>query len=279
VGLKTALALARCGYGDQLLDAISNPSTQPLPTFLSDWRASIREELRTNSHGYLSSRSPALANAIPDSFPDLEIVYAYTSPVTNPPSETFHFAPDRKPDLQALMQFSRRHFNWAKTMGSLLHRFETLIWPGLIASQLRLQAIETASGQASSLGVPESSAAGDKDSYLRSDIRPVIYQISKSRFLNTEHSRPEFLIEFVVTDLLEVMRKVFNSMDSESAHEKIQHSGIYSRWLPAAVVSAAEDGLIKRYEREQKVFRKEKTLDGASPLKLFACTVAAVQLC
>ncbi|KAG5636355.1 hypothetical protein H0H81_008303, partial [Sphagnurus paluster] len=50
-GLKNALGLVRCGFGDALIQAYD--SNGPLQSFLVQWRKDMNAELDTNSRGFL----------------------------------------------------------------------------------------------------------------------------------------------------------------------------------------------------------------------------------
>jgi holliday junction resolvase YEN1 len=75
-GLKSAHGLAKCGFGD-LLHALSCSDL----LFLDTWRDNLKWELHTNSRGYLPYKSLNLAKSIPNSFPSINILLSYTSPI------------------------------------------------------------------------------------------------------------------------------------------------------------------------------------------------------
>jgi len=52
----TAKALAQAGFGTSLCNARRSLKGTELDNFLVQWREDVREELRTNSRGLLSSR-------------------------------------------------------------------------------------------------------------------------------------------------------------------------------------------------------------------------------
>jgi hypothetical protein len=68
-GVITAFGLARCGFGDKLVDAIQNLHDHDLDHFLVQWRDSLQFELSSNSQGMLCKCQPQLALHIPDTFP------------------------------------------------------------------------------------------------------------------------------------------------------------------------------------------------------------------
>ena len=93
-GPHVAHALARCGFGESLLEALERYEGNEvgLRLWLEGWRDDLKQELRTNSKGHLKTKKKALANSIPDSFPDLDVLNLYAHPVVSSPPSQF----DRK---------------------------------------------------------------------------------------------------------------------------------------------------------------------------------------
>jgi len=79
-GQKAATGLERCGFGDELLNAVEN---QILHTFLSDFSDRIRFELRNNPRGILKTKYTSLARTFPDCFPEQYILGLYITPTTS----------------------------------------------------------------------------------------------------------------------------------------------------------------------------------------------------
>lgn len=52
-GIAIACSLARCGFGDILLEAFQTMDLEPFKIFLASWRNTLRNELQTNSRGLL----------------------------------------------------------------------------------------------------------------------------------------------------------------------------------------------------------------------------------
>ena len=111
-GLNAAHALARCGFGDTLLDAARTLPREHLPSFLTNWRHEVRQELKTNAHGYMSSKRAKLASSLPETFPDIDILLLYSNPLTSAQtgrgSTTYLW--DREPDLGKLAALCERKF-------------------------------------------------------------------------------------------------------------------------------------------------------------------------
>jgi len=138
-GVETAHALAKCGYGDQLLAAVQNMNDNNLKEFLICWRESIQDELSSNSQGHLSSRQPFLATKIDDTFPKKLVLNLYVNPVTswsfpqNIPDKTLWRL--KEPDIPNLVQFCAEKFNW-NTEAVLKDKFQKYLWEGVFLQML-----------------------------------------------------------------------------------------------------------------------------------------------
>ncbi|ESK82755.1 hypothetical protein Moror_5652 [Moniliophthora roreri MCA 2997] len=112
-GIKTAIALACCGFGDSLSNAFKNLAEPELATFLQSWWRSIRHELQSNSQGYMTNQNPSLACQITESFPDLQVLSLYVNSVTSwspgqVPPDTSRWYP-HLPQLWLVAQFAVEH--------------------------------------------------------------------------------------------------------------------------------------------------------------------------
>jgi Holliday junction resolvase YEN1 len=160
-GTGIAHGLAKCGFGDELLEATQSLTRDALPDFLTTWREDLRSELRTNSRGRLGSKKPSLAKAVPDSFPDIDVLLSYTNPIisaTDAGAHRTHTPPrwEREPDLGKLAHLCELHFEWG-LKDIIIKRFRTVIWPSIVLRALRRSTLEAAA-------VPESRGApGGKD--------------------------------------------------------------------------------------------------------------------
>jgi hypothetical protein len=160
-GPRIAHGLAKCGFGDNLLKAAQTLPRNELPDFLTMWREDLRDELRTNSRGHLSSKKPSLAKAVLDSFPNIDVLLSYTNPIisaTDAGACRTHTPPrwECKPDLGKLAQLCELHFEWG-LKDIIIKRFRTIIWPSIILQALRQSTLEAAA-------LPESSSMpGEKE--------------------------------------------------------------------------------------------------------------------
>jgi Holliday junction resolvase YEN1 len=149
--MKVAVALARCGFGESLLDAVGRlvgvddgegvdgEGRRELEEWLVGWREDVARELATNSQGHLPSKRLALSKTLlsyntpasapvpstskpkpkpTTTFPDLRILLYYTTPLT---SETYHRSARNKieidwtkgePDLGKIAGVCELYFEW-----------------------------------------------------------------------------------------------------------------------------------------------------------------------
>ena len=147
-GPGIAHGLAKCGFSDNLLKATQTLSRDELPGFLTTWRDELCDELRTNGHGQLGSKKPSLANAVPDSFPDINVLLSYTNPIisaTDTGACHTHTPPrwDREPDIGKLAHLCELHFEWG-LKDVIIKRFRSIIWPSIVVHTLRRSALEGA---------------------------------------------------------------------------------------------------------------------------------------
>lgn len=81
-GIEIAHALARCGFGEELLHFVRQ-GKEPYQLWFATWIQKLQEELQTNSRGFLSQRAFAVARRLPTEFPPLEIIKLHVTPVVN----------------------------------------------------------------------------------------------------------------------------------------------------------------------------------------------------
>lgn len=130
-GAPTAKGLARCGFGEQLVDAYHNLHGSDYEEFLNQWRAEIRQELSTNTRGFLPSSRPRLAAAVTNRFPNRRVVGLYLDPITSssPGHESDQPWGYSLPLIDRLTEFCMRHFNWNHT--EVQKQFSVWLWKGV----------------------------------------------------------------------------------------------------------------------------------------------------
>jgi Holliday junction resolvase Gen1 C-terminal domain len=166
-GTGIAHGLAKSGLGDQLLEAAQSLTRAELADFLATWRQALRDELRTNSRGHLGSKKPSLAKAVPDSFPDVDVLLSYTNPIisaTDAGARRTHTPPrwEREPDLAKIAHVCELHFEWG-LRDVIIKRFRTVLWPSIVLRALRRSTLEAAA--AATVAVLPSTPVKDNESH------------------------------------------------------------------------------------------------------------------
>ncbi|THH15482.1 hypothetical protein EW146_g5002 [Bondarzewia mesenterica] len=143
-GPHIAHALARCGYGDQLLTIYERRMVQDIRPSLAQWRNAIHDELLTNSHGFLSRKFPSYT--LPPDFPDMLVVANYVSPLTSASDGRQGGGAMRDtgdPSLPRLAAFCETYFAEWGHESAIIKRFRDLLWPTALIRILRRGALDT----------------------------------------------------------------------------------------------------------------------------------------
>ncbi|KAF8998641.1 PIN domain-like protein [Hymenopellis radicata] len=132
-GISTAVELTLTDLGPRLIDAVRNLRSKELFEFLVQWREQLRATLRNNPNHILSQRHPAMAAAIPASFPNLKIIRLYLDPKISPlnASNSLEW---NAPSIPQLSLFLEKHFRWS--WPGVLDDFKTHIFAGLALREL-----------------------------------------------------------------------------------------------------------------------------------------------
>ncbi|GAA5841574.1 hypothetical protein JCM9279_000695 [Rhodotorula babjevae] len=147
VGVTISVALAKGGFATELLDGVRRLRTSPGPNdlehCLADWRASVADELRTNSRGLMSRREKKLADTVEraTAFPSLKIVDFYLDPRVSDPRAADYSAATwaRDFDVGALVEFAQRKFEWGHVV--LKSKLRNKLWRGLALREMRRAAL------------------------------------------------------------------------------------------------------------------------------------------
>ena len=144
-GITTAHGLAKCGFGDSLYTAATNLSRVQLAEFLVTWRQQLCHELRTNSRGEIGRKQPALSKAIPEDFPDIDILFSYVRPITSESmgreNNNLKLTWAKEPDLGKLAGLCEFYFEWGYKE-SIIKRFRTVLWHSMTLRILRRAALD-----------------------------------------------------------------------------------------------------------------------------------------
>ena len=135
-GRVVAAGLAKCGFGDQLLNAIN--SNEDFNIFAPRLRDQIRCELREDLQGQLGTRRPSLANQFPDDFPKHDIIDLYTKPVISDSCNKTVLTSGwktRAPSIAKITQFCYDKLGW-KTEAALKTNLQSHLWEGVFSQML-----------------------------------------------------------------------------------------------------------------------------------------------
>jgi holliday junction resolvase YEN1 len=120
--------LLRAALGDQ----------SKLAEFLVRWRLDVREQLRSDSSGYLGKKYAGLLTRVSSTFPDVDILNAYVFPLTS--WSDGGKGPDltpmtyRLPDVSQIAAFCER-FAWGGVSGTL-EKLHNTLWEGMCIKML-----------------------------------------------------------------------------------------------------------------------------------------------
>ncbi|KAG8993040.1 hypothetical protein FRB90_000806 [Tulasnella sp. 427] len=143
-GKHIAHGLAKCGFGDSLVNAFIAMDPDEFDDFLVSWRAELIDELKSNSRGMIGKKYAALAKKVPDDFPNVEVLRSYVAPVT---SESRGKEVDdskwwtRDMDVAEVAACCEIFFEWG-VKEIIIKRFRTVLWPGACNRILRQAARE-----------------------------------------------------------------------------------------------------------------------------------------
>ncbi|KAK6525547.1 hypothetical protein TWF281_010609 [Arthrobotrys megalospora] len=107
VGMKQAVAAARAGYGDELLQACRLAASDGGDA-LQKWRQKLQTSLRTNPDRIFSRKQPSAK--IPEDFPNFQIVDYYINPLISETPPRINW--DICPNLEALREITKAKFEW-----------------------------------------------------------------------------------------------------------------------------------------------------------------------
>jgi Holliday junction resolvase YEN1 len=160
------MALANYGFGEPLCSAARSLPPNQFRNYLFEWRTHVCDFLRTDPVSSMGSRHKALATAMPDDFPNPEIVYLYLFPKTSPSAMTSTVHEHHLPDITQITQLCELYFPWA-TAEDIFVKFEASVFPAVFISVLRDQVVRREQGAHGSIQVSEVCARTDFLSLFR----------------------------------------------------------------------------------------------------------------
>ncbi|KIW03895.1 uncharacterized protein PV09_04738 [Verruconis gallopava] len=133
-GPKTACEAARAGFGHELCQ-ISRRDVDRL----RDWKERLAHELHTNENKFFSRKHGKLA--IPDDFPNPEVLGYYTHPVVSSMDKIRKLEAELKWDMdidfRKLRSFTADAFDWTNLSGA--KKFIRNLAPALLVRELRMK--------------------------------------------------------------------------------------------------------------------------------------------
>jgi hypothetical protein len=122
-----------------LLTAVQRLSPSLLTSYLATWRDKLRHELSTNQSGCLGRKYPVLAQAIPNDFPNQEILSHYITPLTSwSADQAALILPSLQPanpNISELVRICQRRFTWGTNSG-IQEKFSNILWDALCIQML-----------------------------------------------------------------------------------------------------------------------------------------------
>ncbi|KAL2203552.1 hypothetical protein CC79DRAFT_1336264 [Sarocladium strictum] len=130
-GVKVACEAARAGFGKSICRLKSSDTAG-----IRAWRADLVHQLQTNEKGYFRVRHKALA--VPEDFPNVEVLRYYTHPVVSKtadvPAVRQKFNQQRDMQLDGLREFTRETFDWDYRIGAI--KFIRVLSQALLVRQM-----------------------------------------------------------------------------------------------------------------------------------------------
>ncbi|OBZ71130.1 Flap endonuclease GEN 1 [Grifola frondosa] len=134
-GSHIARGLVRYGLGRVLYRAACAYDDAAMTTFLADWRETFKAKLRDDPNNFIGRRYPALADALPDSFPNIATLEAYVRPVVSPLQHGMMLVMPGRINPAQLGVLCELYFAWG-TRPQILQRFRDLLWVGVAVRTL-----------------------------------------------------------------------------------------------------------------------------------------------
>ncbi|KAG6004802.1 hypothetical protein E4U21_000758 [Claviceps maximensis] len=138
-GVKVACEAAKAGFGKSICRLKASDEAG-----IRQWRSELMYELETNEQKFFRTKHKKLA--IPDDFPNIEILRYYTHPVVSPKSslKAIKHRLRRKRDIQleALREFTRETFDWDYRIGAI--KFVRVLAQALLVQKITKDAAAAA---------------------------------------------------------------------------------------------------------------------------------------
>lgn len=219
--MQTAQHLARAGFGKSLITAMEDGSS------LVAWRAALCNELHS-----LGSRQARVADDIPTSFPNPDIIGLYLNPNTSDLDPLSVPVSGNSPDLASLARFAEEHFVWGDTCG-ILKKFSTSILPGLAVRQL----VHSAAAMDLGLSGPHC---------------PIIDKILLLRAPGAVSRIPEMRILLSIDTHISIIREAIEGKRDTPTKLKPLDKWLHSKhraWVPSAIMRHVLPSLVRDFNK------------------------------
>lgn len=133
--------LAKCGFGDEILNALETSSGTLLDEILHGIFLRMKNELASNSSGFLTQKQPQLASTLSESFmtKDSPALNLYLNPITSWSFNPQHGLNPKiwvfEPCISRLVHFCHTIFGW-RSQPDLEMRFKRNLWEGIFLQML-----------------------------------------------------------------------------------------------------------------------------------------------
>lgn len=182
-GPKVACEAARAGFGKSLCKLKRSDAEG-----LKAWKEELVLELRTNASGHFRTKHKALA--IPDSFPNLDVLRYYTHPVVSDTATIEKLKAEgqwsRGVNVPEMRTFVEETFDWTYRIGA--DKFIRVIAPGLLVQKLMAR-----HQRGNALECSEEAAEREESALIR--------RISTRRAHFSTDGIPELRVQFVPSEI------------------------------------------------------------------------------
>ncbi|KAK0467725.1 uncharacterized protein EV420DRAFT_1742825 [Desarmillaria tabescens] len=198
----------------------------------------------------------SLAKSVPESFSDIDILLAYTHPVTSRSEGKPDYYADiswtrKEPQIPALAGLCEFYFEWG-FKESIIKRFRTLIWPGIVLRTLRRYILDDDPEQVFTLFSGDHWQPVPGDGWMK--------KIHSQREHHSTDETLEYRVEIDPTALVMLAEAGVRGIRRHHDEDRKERPTDPLRlWLPAVVVRQAKPELVEAYE---KVTRKDSTSQG-----------------
>ncbi|KAK8107633.1 uncharacterized protein PG998_009646 [Apiospora kogelbergensis] len=182
-GVKLACEAARAGFGKSLCRLKRSDTAK-----LDEWRDNLVHELRTNESKFFRTKHKALA--VPEDFPNMEVLRYYTHPVVSPSAKLDELQLQKwgsSLDVLGLREFVRETFDWTYRAGAM--KFIRVLSPGLLTRKIM------------DLGQRRGDGSLDIES-LELEETGLVKSITKTRLHFSTDATPELRLNFIPTDIV-----------------------------------------------------------------------------